>query len=102
MTAGDGEKTRIPDDQLWAKDKLELEFWKKYISDDFCFSANARGGNALASRFERALKKSQKAETEEGKHLAKDYGAAKGNDQALADFRQEWARKEYTGWANKR
>ena len=97
----------IPPEELNPKDKLELDFWEKYREQDFYFAASTRNGNVLASRFDRAFKRSEKIYKEmgvdaEGAKLYIEYSAFKGNERALADYRKMWAKAKYDAFRTER
>ena len=89
-TVADGQMSRVPPEELAPKQRLEYDFWQKYVSADFAFGASARNGNGLASRFDRAFGKSKNAKDPEGQKLYKDYTAFKGNDERMSEYRKNW------------
>ena len=97
----------VPPEELCPKDKVEHDFWQKYVEQDFNFAASTRNGNVLASRFDRAFKRSEKIYKEmgvdaEGAKLYIEYSAFKGNERALADYRKMWAKAKYDAFRTER
>ena len=70
-----------------SKELREKEHWAKLEANDFNFLANARNGNAAASRFSRACAANAQ--------LKADYEAVGAKDAELAAFRQRWAKDEH-------
>ena len=105
--AGEAPLQPIPPEELSAKDRVEHDFWQKYVEQDFHFGASTRNGNALASRFDRAFKKSEKCYKEngadaEGAKLYNEYSAHRGNENALAEYRRNWGKAKYDQFRTER
>ncbi|CAK0876851.1 unnamed protein product, partial [Prorocentrum cordatum] len=94
----DGGSGQQQEPALSGKDLREKEFWDRVKAGGFFFKANARGGNAIASRFERARKRND----EKGRQLAADYAACAGDEEKAKNFRQKWAEGEYNTYVKSR
>eukprot|EP00959_Pyramimonas_sp_CCMP1952_P202571 4236240-Pyramimonas_sp.AAC.1 len=77
------------------KMQAEEQMWEHVKSLGFVFKTNAKGGNAIASRWQRVVDK-------EGSKENVEYKALKGNSSEQEAYRASWAREKYQEFVKRR
>ncbi|CAK0832151.1 unnamed protein product, partial [Prorocentrum cordatum] len=77
------------------KMQAEEQMWEHVKSLGFVFKTNAKGGNAIASRWQRVVDK-------EGSKENVEYKALKGNSIEQEAYRASWAREKYQEFVKRR